>query len=514
MCDGTYDNILALTGQGTLPKNCQTMWCMCCHTNDNSESIEPLETKLSRGPSVLKASLACALWDASAGGNANEVQNLIFAGVDVNAADAEATPRSRGSTALIRAARAGHVSVVNTLLGAPGIDVSLTTENDTHRSKSRFSALHWASREGHGEVVRQLMTHPNVDPNQRTELGYTALMVAAQAGSASACRALLRDPRTDMTCVWKSPSGLDFDALKLALVEGHDEVAKALVSINRADSPNLNALTRIQSCSATPLAAAVILGHAKMVKAFLDARADPSIPDSKGRSPLEVALEADSTEIAMLLVSAGAKGGSLFTPFRLAQIQGSAQVLQGMCKGGFPEGNELIPAVHKAVLNNSMQELSKAMAELSSSEVAALTLDGGGLPPVYWAIELAQWTQVQALLTSSHGLTSGFVDRLLRGKYGAISTLPSAVAGERVFQVIRSLLADNAGIIADKEKSQGACAIIRPFCASVPALRYFQQNEADFDWLRDACAQQCLQLCSRVDKDVGRERLLWLSKGA
>eukprot|EP00971_Amphidinium_carterae_P153057 3034102-Amphidinium_carterae.1 len=46
------------------------------------------------------------------------VQKLLAAGADANACDPVSTPRSRGATALIRAARSGHAAVVNVLLQA------------------------------------------------------------------------------------------------------------------------------------------------------------------------------------------------------------------------------------------------------------------------------------------------------------------------------------------------------------------------------------------------------------
>jgi ankyrin repeat protein len=56
---------------------------------------------------------------------------------------------------------------------------------------------------------------------------------------------------------------------------------------------------------ATALYQAAIEGQADAVKVLLDAKADPSLKDTKGRSPLDVALAKNRTEVVKILKDAG-----------------------------------------------------------------------------------------------------------------------------------------------------------------------------------------------------------------
>jgi hypothetical protein len=115
------------------------------------------------------------LCDAAESGDVADIERLIAAGADPNAADVESTPLQAaaanghiaaiaallavgarvngagrsGSTPLLLAASCGHAAAVTALLAA-GADV--------HRADSRiFTALHWASREGHFDAARVLL---------------------------------------------------------------------------------------------------------------------------------------------------------------------------------------------------------------------------------------------------------------------------------------------------------------------------------------------------------------------
>lgn len=121
------------------------------------------------------------MFPAAKKGHATLVKALIFAGVDVNTADAEQV------TGLGFAGMEGHPGVAGALLQTPGIDVN--------RADVRgFTALHYAcrgavpgavyepaERDWIG-VVRLLIAAEGVDLNLRTGAGKTAKQIAQDAG--------------------------------------------------------------------------------------------------------------------------------------------------------------------------------------------------------------------------------------------------------------------------------------------------------------------------------------------
>jgi len=127
---------------------------------------------------------------------------------------------------------------------------------------------------------------------------------------------------------------------------------------------------------------------------------------------------------------------------------------------------------------------------------------------VFWAIELGQWAQVKTLLTTSHGMKPDLVEKLLSGAFAPIQKSPSAFPGERTFEVCRSLLVDDAKMVSEgKQTARGAFALLRPFCASVTALRYFQKHEDHYAWLREACARANEHIYKAIDEQVGSATL-------
>eukprot|EP00854_Cymbomonas_tetramitiformis_P005956 gene5956-7160_t len=90
-----------------------------------------------------------------------------------------------GATALISAARAGHVAVVSLLLqaGARVRFIEIASRCQT--------ALHVAAERGHADVLRVLLAQPNMDPIAVDRSGSTALHLSAAKGHLEACRCLL-----------------------------------------------------------------------------------------------------------------------------------------------------------------------------------------------------------------------------------------------------------------------------------------------------------------------------------
>jgi len=489
------------------------MFPMCCCASSKgdgpAEVVIEAEGVMQKEKTEEKDPKTSRLWIATANGDMPEVEELLAAGVDVNAADPVSTPSSRNITPLVRAARAGHVGVVRSLLQVKDIDVNAYTTNEPIPVRSRQAALHWACREGRTDVVSALLTHPNIDVNMKTQLGYTALQVASQVGHADAVSVLVKDPRVDIKFFWTSPSKVEMDALKVATFEGHDAVARVLVNTGRADGPDLSQKSVSVDGITTPVTMATLAGHPAIARVLLEAKGSPDIPDEQGRTSLGVALDTNNTEIVLNLLCAGADASSCFTRFHEEQILGNAKTLQKLYQSqDYQKEKERFPALHEAVLGNKMPELTKAIAaETAAGKYASDLDDGGGFPALYWAIELGYWEQVEVLLSSGHSMPKDFASKLLAGGFGPITKAPSEIPGERVFEVCRALLANDAAITADKVKAKGAFKLLQPFCASVPALQYFQKHTADFDWLRETCLHHSNSIYVRVDAEVGLEAL-------
>jgi len=481
----------------------------CC----DSDGQTPAEVEITdRALPALSASALppgeTSLWEAVAGGDSREVSRLLALRADVNQENPESTPQSRRETPLIAATRAGHFDVLEALLDSPSIDVNATTDNEVQTNRSKQTALHWAAREGASDIVGLLLTHPHTDVNLQTAMGYPPLFVAAQQGCAEVVDLLVHDKRTDVHYVWTPPgSALEADVIKVAIFDGRTEVVQVLLGSGRFDAAKINAVTQGPDSKSPVITDAAMLGHASIVSVLLDHAADPSVANSKGLTTLEVAVNADSTEIVMLLLSSGLVGkNKFFSDFRQAQYLGDAAQIRSIFR---EDANsieaEQFPKLHQAVFVNSEEELAKEIARSAADGVAAAdVVDGGGFPAVFWAIELGHWALVRKLLISSHGMTAEFVDKLLSGGFGAVDRSPSTFPGERTFDVFRALLADDAKLVTDnKHKATGAFALIKPFCASVAALRYFKKYQANYWWLREACDRSSHRIYEIIDQEVG-----------
>jgi ankyrin repeat protein len=157
------------------------------------------------------------LFAAAENGHADIVQALIDAGANVN------LKRFNGTTALITAARAGHLNIVQILLNVPGIDLNasgaggmsalLTAAangyveivrlliqkgaNINDKNNAGMSVLHLACHWGYNDVVKALLESQAVNVNYATIFhNETPLYLAAKKGFAEVVRTLMDDPRT------------------------------------------------------------------------------------------------------------------------------------------------------------------------------------------------------------------------------------------------------------------------------------------------------------------------------
>jgi ankyrin repeat protein len=184
-------------------------------------------------PTAAELSAYRGLHAAAALGSAEEVKRLARAGADVNARD------SNGRT-----------------------------------------PLHVTAFQGHGSAARELIAmraDPNVLDNQR----YDAVTIAAVRDDVPTLKALLAAGASAKLIT----SRYDGTALIAAAHLGHDGVVRELI---KAGAP----LDHVNNLGWTALIEAVVLGdggprHTETVRALLEARANPAIPDRQGATPLQ-----------------------------------------------------------------------------------------------------------------------------------------------------------------------------------------------------------------------------------
>jgi ankyrin repeat protein len=223
--------------------------------------------------------------DAADRGDGETVRAMLAAGVDVNTPDPRCLPRNR--TALMHAAKGGHLEVVEVLLAA-GAKVD-------------------AKDKGMG------ITLPG---------GNTALLLALENKQVRAAQRLLNagaDPtvtRGGMTVFGQAASLGDVPLIRQLLKLG--------LNPNRTDSRKAD----------LPLASALFARQTEAVRALLSARADPNLPGARGVTPLEIALREELLEAVQLLLHRGADPNHVspkgLTPLMAAVQCGQKEIVKAL----------------------------------------------------------------------------------------------------------------------------------------------------------------------------------------
>jgi uncharacterized protein len=345
---------------------------------------------------------ATALYAAAAHADPAMTEKLLAAGADPNAA------LMSGETPLMEAARRGNLADVRALL-------SSHANPNARESNGGQNALMWALSERQSAVVEELIKQ-GADVHAGSKTGFTPLMFAAQQGDEDSARILLRagakpndaQPKTGLTPLMIASAMGNAKAVDVLLDNGADPNladANAYTSLHRVvrDSDygiNLAAkddvLTIVKSLlkhganpnvrltqdkekaaeeikngnvqiegkrsavtvdeiilqGATPLFLAAEVNNLDVIKALVDAGADPLIASERGTTPLMMAAgagtdvqrerepqeRATAVETAKLLVEHGADvnaaGQYGWTALHAAAYQGLNDVIAYLVSKG------------------------------------------------------------------------------------------------------------------------------------------------------------------------------------
>jgi ankyrin repeat protein len=182
-----------------------------------------------------------------------------------------------GETPLLKAATAGHLSVVKYLL-SNGVGLNV-------RDRNGRTALHKASLFGHKSIVEFLLSQ-GADVNDRDNDGYTPLILAVNNGSKSVVQVLLGNKaNVNAKDKW------DATPLLLAVNKGFKSVVQVLLD-NKADvniyglvDPNERRMNEAIPFY-TPLHYSLMNGYLDITKLLLVNKADPNATNSLGQTPI------------------------------------------------------------------------------------------------------------------------------------------------------------------------------------------------------------------------------------
>jgi ankyrin len=396
---------------------------------------------------------ATALYAAAAQSDPALAAKLLAAGADPN----KALPS--GETPLMAAASRGNLETVRALLSGGA-------NPNTKQASSGHTALMWALAERQSAVVEEL-TKRGADVNAGSTTGFTPLMFAAQQGDVNSTRVLLRagakpkdaQPKTGLTALMVASAMVQTEVVDTLLENGADpnavdtngytslhrvvrdsdygiDVARkgqilAIVQTLLKHGANPNArlvqdkkkaaeeikngsvqtyekrtavtVTEIELQGATPLFLAAEVNNLDVIKALVDAEADPVIASERGTTPLmmaagagtdvqrarEPAERATALETAKFLVEHGADvnaaGQYGWTALHAAAYQGLNDVIEYLVSKGakidqMDEFGQTALSISMSVLTKDIGARRLQIPRRFRQETAELLLKLGATP--------------------------------------------------------------------------------------------------------------------------------------
>lgn len=191
-----------------------------------------------------------------------------------------------GSTPLHVACNEGKAAVVSVLLAVPGVAVNAT-------DSAGCTPLYYASSNGHAAIVAAVVAALQAALRVAVSARYTPLVAASSGGHAAVVSALLELPGVDVNTA-------DVDGrtpLFAACEEGHVDVVKLLLAVRDIDIHSRPETLAFGNLDWTPLYAASMYGHFKVVTTLLEYAPDDdtiiellnAANDDGGWTPLHIA---------------------------------------------------------------------------------------------------------------------------------------------------------------------------------------------------------------------------------
>ncbi|RPB04438.1 ankyrin, partial [Choiromyces venosus 120613-1] len=161
--------------------------------------------------------------------------------------------------------------------------------------RSGVTPLHIAAESGQGEATKLFIADPRTDINSLSDVGNTPLHLAIWSGRTEVVASLLADPRTQINIT----NILGWTPFRVAIEQKENEIAASLFSRDPRIDFNHKAYN-----GRTALHYTAQRGHLDMTKFLLsDPRADPSLRDSLGYTPLHLSFIYGEDSVAWLLMN-------------------------------------------------------------------------------------------------------------------------------------------------------------------------------------------------------------------
>ncbi|XP_064092475.1 ankyrin repeat domain-containing protein 29-like [Macrobrachium nipponense] len=322
--------------------------------------VELVRELLEQGaePNATRHTGTGALFFAAQGGFLDIVNLLLDNGGKINQASKD------GGTALIVAAQCGHWDVVQELLRR-GADPQSAM-------KDRATAVFVAAQNGHTSVVRTLLA-AGAKANVRRLDGASPLWIASQMGHHAVVRLLLNHGTNVDICRHDGATPLFKAAHK-----GHVEVVHELLPYK----PHLGLLRNGESA----LHAAALYGHIRVLRALVQAGADPGLKNDQGLTPIQIASQANHPEAVQLLKEALAKRkeAGQTTPKQTSPGPRSPRLVQSM-SGNVGSGPQSQNSSRGSSRNSSLGTIVETSPVLPRS----VSSPGNSKPAQYVSCELS-----------------------------------------------------------------------------------------------------------------------------
>jgi len=390
---------------------------------------------------VLKAGgatlTARQLWTAVANSRPEVVAFLLAGGTAPNQGPPQFhRSQSAAPPIAVMAAQRGDTAILGLLIRA-GVDVNAIDANGwtplrhARRAQSRRDGRFPQGRNPGDDRTAVIAMLEAAGANDKAGELAEALVNAIWAKDAAAVRRALAAGADANS---RSENGVP--ALGIAARSGQPDVVAALIEA-KAD------VSAHPENGVTPLMGAIESGSLESVRALLQAGADPNLPDKMRRKPLQVAGNFRRTEIAVVLLNAGARIDS--TSLAAATLAAPLELVQALLAAG---------AQPNAANGHALQEATRGCYRSERTDVIRALLDAGADPnlgndmkPLHRAASLCDSAVVRMLLGRG-------ADPNAREINGGTPLMGAAFAGR--LDAVRLLIAANADVNARNSEGKSA----------------------------------------------------------